>query len=458
MVASHRRMLPLAAVEAVIGRAFAVRANAEQRAKGVERVEPPVKAERELIQVGLKVLRLDAPVVRASKPSLQIRENKVNDGQIFFGNSRIVSFDNGKVLVAERGKLGIARRCVGDNHRARLNGGFHKARQRLSTACRDDFKPKATSISPAAPHGLVALFGGAGADLDGCADQNLILRAATLAAHRATDVGFVNLDMIAARKIATNTVAALADHSSPQFVQDLEGSFVPAEAKLPLELHRRNAGCHAGYKIGTPKPDRQGRFRVLHNGSAHQTRVPLALAAAQDGRTCDEPERLGFFLAMRANEALGPLSAFQIGRTGRVILEKPLEVPERFREGQVFPLQNIGKRWHDFLLHNRRAKCPTNAETLAQVGLGVNRISMIHDIGWAVKQMHNGSRVRRAGWNGKGMWLALVEDEDNRFRFPDAGRLFPMLPWVGMKTADDKFVPWLCSQTDLLATDWELAE
>lgn len=83
---------------------------------------------------------------------------------------------------------------------------------------------------------------------------------------------------------------------------------------------------------------------------------------------------------------------------------------------------------------------------------------MIHDIGWAVKQMHNGSRVRRAGWNGKGMWLALVEDEDNRFRFPDAGRLFPMLPWVGMKTADDKFVPWLCSQTDLLATDWELAE
>ena len=29
-------------------------------------------------------------------------------------------------------------------------------------------------------------------------------------------------------------------------------------------------------------------------------------------------------------------------------------------------------------------------------------------IGWAVKQMWDGARVRRAGWNGKGMFLFLV--------------------------------------------------
>ena len=29
---------------------------------------------------------------------------------------------------------------------------------------------------------------------------------------------------------------------------------------------------------------------------------------------------------------------------------------------------------------------------------------------------------------------------------------------VDMKTADGYVVPWLCSQTDLLATDWEVAE
>jgi hypothetical protein len=68
-------------------------------------------------------------------------------------------------------------------------------------------------------------------------------------------------------------------------------------------------------------------------------------------------------------------------------------------------------------------------------------------IGWAVKQMHNGARVCRAGWNGKNMWLAL--------QVPDAHSKMS-LPYVYMKTADDKLVPWLCSQTDLLALDWEV--
>jgi hypothetical protein len=30
-------------------------------------------------------------------------------------------------------------------------------------------------------------------------------------------------------------------------------------------------------------------------------------------------------------------------------------------------------------------------------------------------------------------------------------------PYVMMRTATGEFVPWLCSQTDLLALDWELA-
>lgn len=71
------------------------------------------------------------------------------------------------------------------------------------------------------------------------------------------------------------------------------------------------------------------------------------------------------------------------------------------------------------------------------------------DIGWAVKQMWIGARVRRAGWNGKGMWLAL--------QVPDAHSKMS-LPYVYMKTADDRLVPWLCSQTDLLAVDWEAAD
>jgi hypothetical protein len=72
---------------------------------------------------------------------------------------------------------------------------------------------------------------------------------------------------------------------------------------------------------------------------------------------------------------------------------------------------------------------------------------MMNDIGWAVKQMWNGDKVRRTGWNGKGMFLTLVTDVP-----PDSS------PFVSMWTAQQKWQPgWLCSQADLLAVDWELA-
>jgi hypothetical protein len=87
-----------------------------------------------------------------------------------------------------------------------------------------------------------------------------------------------------------------------------------------------------------------------------------------------------------------------------------------------------------------------------------------NDIGWALGQMRNGMKVARAGWNGKGMWLALIPGECwsmHRAAFgPTVGGVLPSdtLPFVGMRTAQGQFVPWLCSQTDLLATDWELSE
>ena len=69
-----------------------------------------------------------------------------------------------------------------------------------------------------------------------------------------------------------------------------------------------------------------------------------------------------------------------------------------------------------------------------------------HTIGWAVKQMQNGGRVGRSGWNGNGMYLEI--------QVPDVNSKMT-LPYVYMKTAQGDLVPWLCSQTDLLATDWQ---
>lgn len=71
------------------------------------------------------------------------------------------------------------------------------------------------------------------------------------------------------------------------------------------------------------------------------------------------------------------------------------------------------------------------------------------NIGEAVVALRHNKKVARNGWNGKNMWLEL--------QVPDAHSKMS-LPYVYMKTADNHLVPWLCSQTDLLAEDWTIVE
>jgi hypothetical protein len=69
--------------------------------------------------------------------------------------------------------------------------------------------------------------------------------------------------------------------------------------------------------------------------------------------------------------------------------------------------------------------------------------------GEAIDYMRGGARVEREGWNGKGMWVALQE--------PDANSKMT-LPYIYMRTVQGDLVPWLASQTDMLARDWRIAE
>lgn len=67
------------------------------------------------------------------------------------------------------------------------------------------------------------------------------------------------------------------------------------------------------------------------------------------------------------------------------------------------------------------------------------------DIGGALQVLRAGGRVSRQGWNGAGQWLALqVPDEHSKMR----------KPYLYMSPVDGELVPWLASQTDILATDW----
>ena len=83
-----------------------------------------------------------------------------------------------------------------------------------------------------------------------------------------------------------------------------------------------------------------------------------------------------------------------------------------------------------------------------------------YDFGAAIGFLKDGMKVARKSWNGKGMFLLYVLSE--KWGIVDKiGLDIPkenLLPWIGMKTADDKFIPWLASQADMLATDWVIVE
>ena len=91
---------------------------------------------------------------------------------------------------------------------------------------------------------------------------------------------------------------------------------------------------------------------------------------------------------------------------------------------------------------------------------GLEPVEELHGIGWAVKQMRNGAKVARFGWNGHHMFLFLVPASRFEVNRPPLLGIYPegtpihYQAHVDMRTASGSVVPWLCSQTDLLAEDW----
>lgn len=69
------------------------------------------------------------------------------------------------------------------------------------------------------------------------------------------------------------------------------------------------------------------------------------------------------------------------------------------------------------------------------------------NFGDAIAGLKHGSKVARTGWNGPGQYLELQEpDEHSKMT----------LPYIYIHTVQGDLVPWLASQTDMLANDWVL--
>jgi len=66
--------------------------------------------------------------------------------------------------------------------------------------------------------------------------------------------------------------------------------------------------------------------------------------------------------------------------------------------------------------------------------------------GQALDLLLSGAMITRANWNGKGQFLKLqVPDEGSKMN----------LPYIYISTVQGHLVPWVASQTDILADDWE---
>lgn len=79
-----------------------------------------------------------------------------------------------------------------------------------------------------------------------------------------------------------------------------------------------------------------------------------------------------------------------------------------------------------------------------------------YNFGKALEALKDGKTIRRQGWNGVGIFIAIqVPDKKSKMSQP-----YLYIDTIGLQTTNPKApkgrVPWAPSQTDLLAEDWEI--
>lgn len=76
------------------------------------------------------------------------------------------------------------------------------------------------------------------------------------------------------------------------------------------------------------------------------------------------------------------------------------------------------------------------------------------DFGKAIQLLKEGKKLAREGWNGKGIFIKLQVPDENSFMTQP----YIYIETFNLDTNNEKApkgrVPWLASQTDMLANDW----
>lgn len=82
------------------------------------------------------------------------------------------------------------------------------------------------------------------------------------------------------------------------------------------------------------------------------------------------------------------------------------------------------------------------------------------DFSEALLAVKDGKKIARKGWNGAGQYVYHVPAASYAAQTDVAkeefGEEVPYTAYLAIKTVQNTVAPWLASQTDLLADDWEV--
>ena len=247
----------------------------------------------------------------------------MNDGQVSFGDLRIVPLRNGGVDIAALGKPGVAAPVVGDDGGPRRHRALDEPAKGLCASVRQQGKPGSTGVSSSLAF-VEAAAALALTHLDGTGYKRHIVNAASFAARAATNPGFIGFDVNIGTP--TNSVLVGTHHSNTEFMKNLESRFVARKPELSLKLNSRNTRRLTSHQVGRPEPYRKRRVSMLHDGASGEVSVVLTDAVPKNGWAIGKSVRFVGSPTARANECATPTRAFEIGRTCRLIREQLLKL------------------------------------------------------------------------------------------------------------------------------------
>lgn len=183
-----------------------------------------------------------------------------------------------------------------------------------------------------------------------------------------------------------------------------------------------------------------------HEGAPHTAVVPLRQAGQCKPVAREWAEWMPYQQGQAKKDAPVETKVYSDGAQAAGVATLPALSPAQ--QAAIETLKRLGYEWDGGVLWRPPAQEPR-----------VNELSF----GDAIVAMKRKCRVTRAGWNGKGMWLFIIQGSNDiaklhGYGFGEHAGEPAFRDAIFMRTVDNQLVPWTASQSDVLANDWSILQ